>query len=128
MKDKKHIKSFNELIENLNISDVSYSDSVEKLISHINKYLLPKFKLVVKEISEQYVNVSRNTTNSTKAVVLYKISNDEVYTDWYYNEFNLEELNDWCYRNSFIDRDQEPSVSYEFNDISQKIKISLNNL
>lgn len=114
-----YIKRFNkfELNENLNMTD--------ELISHINKYLSPDFKLVVEEIPEEYVNMSRNTTKSTKAVVLYKISNDEVYTDWYYNEFNLEKLNDWCYRHSFIDRDQEPSVAYEFKDISQRIKSSL---
>lgn len=97
----------------------------EELISHINKYLSPKFKMVVEEIPEQFVNVSRNMTKSTKAVLLYKISSNEVYVDWYYNKFNLEELDDWCYRKSFIDRDQEPSLAYEFKDISQRIKSSL---
>jgi hypothetical protein len=114
-----YIKRFNkfEMNENLN--------TVDKLISHINRYLSPDFKLVVENIPEEFINVGRNITNSTKAVVLYKVSDNEVYADWYYNEFNLKKLDDWCYRHSFIDRDQEPSLAYEFKDISQRIRLSL---
>ena len=51
MKDKRHIKSFNEATENLNISDVSDSDFIfnslrkkldeqeDKVVEYMNKYM-----------------------------------------------------------------------------------------
>jgi hypothetical protein len=43
MKDFKHIKSFNEATENLNISDVSESKDLVIKVKHLIKYLQDNF-------------------------------------------------------------------------------------
>jgi len=40
-------------------------------------------------------------------------------------QFNIKELEDYCYRVSFIDRGMEVSLAHEFKDISQRIKLAL---
>ena len=97
----------------------------QELINHINNNLSPKYQLVIGNLSKQYVDVPQNITKSTKYVALYKIGDDEAYDDWYYNEFNVETLENWCYRNSFVDRDNP--FGYEFKEISQIVSKSLKN-
>lgn len=106
-----------------------FNSDIDRLISHINEYLLPKFKLVVDDLSEKYINVEKNITKSTKCVSLYKIGDNVPYDVWYYNEINLELLHKWCYTNSFKDRDRDVDkfLAYEYKEICQKIKLSLDN-
>jgi len=100
------------------------SNETDSLINHINNYLAPKYELTVHNIPVEFINVSINT----KCVTLSKKGNsDNIYSDWYYDEFNLKNLDEYCYRMSFIDRDMDVSLAYEFKDISQRIKSALNN-
>lgn len=104
------------------------SKKADSLIKHINNYLSPKYELTVHDIPTEYINVSRNITKSTKCVTLNKKGgSDDIYSDWYYGEFNSKNLEEYCYRMSFIDRDMDVSLSYEFKDISQRIKSALDN-
>lgn len=104
------------------------SNETDRLINHINTYLLPKYELTVQDIPTEHINVSRNITKSTKCVTLNKKGDsDDIYSDWYYDEFNSKNLEDYCYRMSFIDRDMDVSLAYEFKDISQRIKSALDN-
>lgn len=104
------------------------SNETDRLINHINTYLLPKYELTVRDIPTEYINVSRNITKSTKCVTLNKNGDsDDIYSDWYYDEFNSKNLEDYCYRMSFIDKDMDVSLAYEFKDISQRIKSALDN-
>ena len=52
MKDKKHIKSFNEATENLNISDVSESKTNGSVVDDTFKELDEKLSIINKETKD----------------------------------------------------------------------------
>lgn len=99
---------------------------IEKLIQHVNKSLSPKYKLVVEDIPDEFINVSQNTTNSDKCVSLYK--GKELYTDWYYNEFQEMKLREDGRRMMVVDRDMDAVLAGEFRDIGQRIILALDKI
>lgn len=64
MKDKKHIKSFNEATENLNISDVSDSEKINNLIQIIEDlYINWEIKTIdvyMKKNKDKIVNIIKS--------------------------------------------------------------------
>lgn len=98
--------------------------STENLIIHINKYLMPWYELVVMNIPEKYIKAGK----SDKCVELRKTSSDEIYIDWNYDDFNISDLTYECNIKFGVDRDYEPIMRGEFEDMAKKITLALNKL
>ncbi len=100
------------------------SNTPENLVFHVNKYLFPAYELTIGDIPQKYIRAGK----SAKFVELRKTSSDEIYTDWNYDDFDVNTLTSDCYRKFGVDRDYEPILRDEFEDITQKITLALNNL
>ena len=95
MKDKRHIKSFNEATENLNISDVS--DSETKIIQIKNEYfeIDKKFKELHKkqnQLSKSLRKVLNNETDINKRKEII----DFVFAD------KVEEVHEYSFRKMYL--------------------------
>jgi hypothetical protein len=115
MKDNKHIQSFNEHQENLNISDVSDSDYTKDLSSVIDKYRQDFFEKIQVDIETILGDmITKKLTYPEE--IYYEINNEKI--KFFSIKFDKSEHgNDYC---GIIDFDKD---GYEFFKKSSLIKI-----
>jgi hypothetical protein len=97
-------------------------NQTEELISHLNKFLGSDFKLIIGNIPVEHIK-----NGNTKFVALIKIpeSDDNFYTDWYYDEF-INKIKNSAERMQIVDRDMDSRLAGEFSFLGKQIIVGLN--
>ena len=121
MKDKRHIKRFNESGENLNISDVSDSDYVKELSSVIDKYRQDFFIKIQDDIQDILGNkITKKLTYKNEIYYEINVKNRKFH-GFFYIKFDKSEYgNEYC---GIIYFDSGDRDGHEFFKKSSLIKI-----